>query len=215
MRYRIMIMCLALIGAPVASAQPTATAPAQSTPKGALRVLAAASEAGDPELIKGVLLFSTPMETRMAGAMADFASAMVKVRIAAKAEFGAEGAKALIGDPGVSAEDGRRRIDAARETIDGDTARVTEEGGHTIVLTQVDGKWKIPMKEVAAGAPANEVQKNVELMEAEAKLVRQLALEITAKKYKTAEEARQELEQRLKAATSQPAEAEAPATTRP
>ncbi|HEV2295761.1 MAG TPA: hypothetical protein VGR35_18075 [Tepidisphaeraceae bacterium] len=196
----------------------------QSTPKSALRVLADAMEAGDEKAILGVLLAETPQETKMAQAMADLAAALAGLRKDAVAAFGAEGAKMLTGDMHEMAAAGLARLAAASEKIEGDKATVVVDGEAEppVHLVRQDGKWRYPVAEMAKGIDPTQIDKGIEDAAAQAKLLREAAEEVRAGKYKTGEEVRQTLEQRVmqmvlarqKAAT-QPATEATPAPAPP
>jgi pyruvate dehydrogenase E2 component (dihydrolipoamide acetyltransferase) len=224
--------------APAPAAPAPATAPAaattqgadiptdQSTPKSALRVLADGMEAGDKDKILGVLLAGSPQEQKMANAMAELAGAIAGLRKDAVAAFGAEGAKLLTGDTAATVAQGLARLGAATEKIEGDKATVTVGTGDAteppVTLVKQDGKWKYPVAEMAKGIDAAQIEKGIEDAAAQTKLLKDAAEEVRGGKYKTGEEVRQTLEQRVmqmvlarqKAAT-QPATQGAPAGPQP
>src|SRR4051812_17110717 len=88
---------------PAPPAEPKREAPARAatqapavehdltTPKGALKHLAAALRDGDAERIRRVMYATTPSEARMVAAMADMAKAMALLQKAAVKAFGEEG----------------------------------------------------------------------------------------------------------------------------
>ena len=151
-----------------------------TTPKGALKALAAALRDGDAERIRQVMDAANPAETRMVAAMADMAKAMADLQKAAVKSFGSEGAKELVGDTHATDAQGRARIDAADVRVQGDTATVVvAEGEDTpVVLRKVRGHWKVPMAELSKNAdPAVLDERLTELAE-QRKLVVQLTKEI-------------------------------------
>src|SRR5262245_22775087 len=94
-----------LFVATLASAQ---TAPAttqsaipadQSTPRGALRVLGVALDAGDAATIRAVFQISNPEEQKMVDALVRYREAVAKFGKAAAQAFGENEAKKLTGDP--------------------------------------------------------------------------------------------------------------------
>ena len=211
----LVLLCAA---ARVASAQPApapapapATAPAasqpniptdQSTPKSALRVLADAMESGNQKAILGVLLTASPQELRMAQTMAELAGALAELRRQAVTAFGEEGAKSLTGDVSAVAAQGLARLGAAKETITGDKATVSVgEGADAeppVNLVKHEGKWKYPVAEMSKGVqdPAI-IEQGITDAAEHAKLLRDAAAEVGEKKYKTADEVRAALEQRV------------------
>jgi pyruvate dehydrogenase E2 component (dihydrolipoamide acetyltransferase) len=193
-------------GAPGPASAPAASQPNipsdQSTPKSALKVLADSMEAGDQKAILGVLLASSPQEERMAQAMAGLANAIAGLRKEAVEVFGAEGAKSLTGDVAAVAAQGLARLGAATEKIDGDKATVLVGEGNTaeppVNLVKHDGKWKYPVSEMSKGiADPAQIDQGITDAGEQAKLLKEAAAEVKEKKYKTAEEVRQALEQRV------------------
>jgi hypothetical protein len=196
---------------PAAPAKPAASAPAttqainiptdQSTPKSALRVLADSMEAGNQAGILGVLHAATPQEQKMAAAMAELAGAIAGLNKDAVAAFGAEGAKLLTGDVAAAAAKGLANLNAASEKIDGDKATVmVAEGGageSPVNLVKQDGKWKYPVSEMAKGIDPAQIDQGIADAAAQAKLLKEAAEEVRAGKYKTGEEVRATLEQRV------------------
>jgi hypothetical protein len=198
--------------APAAPAAPAATAPAttqaaaniptdQSTPRSALRVLADSMEGGNQQGILGVLHAANPQEQKMAQAMAELAGAIAGLRKDAIAAFGPEGAKMLTGDVQAVAAQGLARLGAATEKIDGDKAIVVVGEGATeeppVNLVKQDGKWKYPVSEMAKGIDAAQIDQGIADAAAQAKLLKEAADEVRGGKFKTGEEVRQTLEQRV------------------
>jgi hypothetical protein len=183
-------------------------------------------EAGDKEKILSVLLAGSPQEQKMANAMAELASAIAGLRKDAIAAYGAEGAKLLTGDTAATVAQGLARLGAATEKVEGDKATVTVGTGDLaeppVNLVKQDGKWKYPVAEMAKGIDAAQIEKGIEDAAAQTKLLKDAADEVRAGKYKTGEEVRQTLEQRVmqmvlarqKAAT-QPATQGVPAGPQP
>ena len=66
-----------------------------------------------------------------------------------------------------------------------------------MVLARVNGAWKIPVAELSKDVEAADVERNVAALLDQAKLMRELAEEVAAGKYKTAAEARQALDRRI------------------
>jgi ABC-type amino acid transport substrate-binding protein len=158
--------------------------------------------------------------------MAELASAIAGLRKDAIAAFGAEGAKLLTGDTAATVAQGLARLGAATEKVEGDKATVTVGTGDLaeppVNLVKQDGKWKYPVAEMAKGIDAAQIEKGIEDAAAQTKLLKDAADEVRAGKYKTGEEVRQTLEQRVmqmvlarqKAAT-QPATQGVPAGPQP
>jgi hypothetical protein len=151
-----------------------------TTPKGALKALAAALRDGDGERIRQVMAAANPAETRMVAAMADMARAMADLQKAAVKAFGPEGAKEVVGDTHATDAAGRARIDAAEVRVQGDTATVVvSEGEDTpVVLRKVGGQWKVPMAELSKNADPNVLDERLDELAEQRKLVAQLTKEI-------------------------------------
>jgi len=156
-----------------------------ATPKGALKLLAAALRDGDAERIRQVMYASNNSETRMVAAMADMAKAMATLQRSAVKAFGREGAKEVVGDTDASNTDSNARIDSAEVKVQGDIATVTMEDGEEapVVLKRVDGRWRLPMAELSRGADLAALEERLAGLAEQSKLVRELAEEVGAGKY--------------------------------
>ena len=151
-----------------------------TTPKGALKALAAALRDGDAERIRQVMAAANPAETRMVAAMAEMARAMADLQKAAVKAFGSEGAKEIVGDTQATDAEGRARIDAADVRVQGDTATViVAEGEDTpVVLRRVGGHWKVPMAELSKHADPSVLDERLAELAEQRKLVVELTREI-------------------------------------
>jgi hypothetical protein len=185
-----------------APAEPKREAPARAaspavehdltTPKGALKHLAAALRDGDAERIRRVMYATTPSEARMVAAMADMAKAMALLQKAAVKAFGEEGAKEMVGDTQANEADGRARIDAADVRVTGDTATVIVPEGEDapVVLKRVAGQWKVPMSELSKNADPAALDERLAELGEQRKLVAQLTEEIGQNQFTTAAQAK-------------------------
>jgi len=182
------------------SAATTTTAPAgdPSTPLGALHLLAQALSAGDRAAILARLLAESEPEKHLAGATADLAEATAALRRAGVAAFGESSAAPLGADLSASPE-ALKRIDAARVDQEGDraTVRPAETDGPPIVLVKRDGVWRVPVSELLKDVESADVQKSIDAMNAQSKAMKALTADISAGKFKSALEARQELDRRI------------------
>jgi hypothetical protein len=162
-----------------------AVAPSTATPKGALKLLAAALRDGDADRIKQVMYASNSSESRMVAAMADMAKAMAALQRSAVNAFGREGAKEVVGDTDATDTESKARIDSADVKVQGDTATVTMEDGEEapVVLKRVDGKWRLPMSELSRNADLTALEERLAGLAEQSKLVRELAEEVGAGKY--------------------------------
>lgn len=184
--------------APSTSADAPAPPDTNTTPKGALKMLAVALRDGDAERIKQVMHASTPAEAKMVNAMAEMAKSMATLQRSAVKAFGREGAKEVVGDTDSTDAESRARIDAADVKIAGDAATVTMADGveAPVVLKRVDGRWRLPMSELSRGADPKALDERLAELATLAKVVRDLAEEVGAGKYQTAVQAQEAFQSR-------------------
>jgi hypothetical protein len=182
----------------LACAAPTTAPLDQFTPKGALKIFAKALEAGDRRAILESLAATNDQERRIAAATAELAAVSAELRAATTKAFGAEPSRAL-GVDSAAAHDAAARIDSASATIDGDKATVRAEGneGPPMLLVKRDGKWRVPVSELSKDVEAADIDKNLADVAAQIKVMRQVAADVAAGKYKSAVEARQALDERI------------------
>jgi hypothetical protein len=177
-------------GPTTAEAEPP---PDQTTPKGAVKVLFMALEAGDVPRITESLYASNATEERMVKAIAEMAQSLSRMRQAAIAAFGIEGARGLAGNPGALA-DGLAQVDAAKENVVGNSATLqmgdaTAPGGGALRVTRVGDQWRVPMAELAKDRKAEDIEANLEQAQIQKEVVEDIATELSAGKFKSAEEA--------------------------
>jgi hypothetical protein len=195
-------------GAPGASPAAAATSPATtqatdtpadpSTPKGALKALAKALDAGDRAAVLELLAANSEQERRVAAATADLAEATVGLRRVATRAFGEKASRPLGVDPGATPE-ALARIDAATVDLKGDraTLRTPQQEGPPIVLARQGNTWRVPVSELSKDVEAADVERNLKDVAEQTRLMRELTAEVAAGKYKTAADARQALDQRI------------------
>jgi hypothetical protein len=179
-----------------------ATVPADpadpATPKGALKALAQALDAGDRAAVLKLLLADTGEERKVAAATADLADATAGLRRAAAKAFGEQGSRPLGVDAGATPE-ALARIDSATVDLAQDraTVRTPQLEGPPIVLVKRDGTWHVPVSELSKDVEAADVERNLKDVAEQTRLLRELSAEVLAGKYKTAAEARQALDARI------------------
>jgi hypothetical protein len=173
-----------------------------STPRGALKTLLTAIQTGDPQGIKKVIHTSTPVEEKMVDALAHRALAENNFRQAAVKAFGADAAKQLVGDAEASNVVNMSQLDAAAETVDGDSAIVNSNsaGGEPVKLSKINGQWQIPASEFSKATDPTKIQQNIEDMNFAANLIDQFAGDVSGGKYKTATEAGESIQLQMRAA---------------
>lgn len=194
---------------PSASAKPTtrsaaATAPTsapvdQSTPRGALKLLARALEAGDRTVLLDLLHADSPGERKVAEATAGLAEATAELRRASVKAFGEQASRPL-GVDAAAVPEAMARVDASVEKIEGDKATVTSpaDPADSLVLVQRgDAKWRVPMSQISGAVDPADLDQNLRDSAEQTRLLKALAREVAAGKFKTAIEARQELDKRI------------------
>jgi hypothetical protein len=207
-------------GAAVVPGTRPATAPTSapvdpSTPKGALKTLTRALEAGDRKTLLEMFAAESPAEQKIAEATAALAEATAELRRASVKAFGEQASRPL-GVDGHGVDEAFARVDASTETIDGDKATVSspEQQGDSLQLVRKDAKWRVPMSQIAGPAKGAELDQQLRDSAEQAKLLKELAGDVTAGKFKSAVEARQELDRRImKLAMPSTAPSTAPAAT--
>jgi len=184
-----------------------APVPDATTPKGALKILAAALRDGDADKIRQVMHATNPSEVRMVASMADMARAMAQLQKAAVKAFGEEGAKEIVGDTRATDAEGRARIDAADVKVTGDTATVTVPDGEDapVVLKRVGGLWKVPMSELSKNADPAALDERLAELSEQRKLVAELTDEISGGQFTSATAAKDAWQSRaMQAVTRRP-----------
>ena len=183
---------------PATATTPTSAPVDPSTPKGALKTLTRALEAGDRKTLLEMFAADSPAEQKIAEATAGLAEATAELRRASVKTFGEQASRPL-GVDGHAVDEAFARVDASTETIDGDKATVTspEQQGDSLQLVRKDAKWRVPMSQIAGPAKGPELDQQLRESAEQAKLLRELAGDVTAGKYKSAIEARQELDRRI------------------
>ena len=111
--------------------------------------------------------------------------------------YGEEGARPVTGDAN-DAADALARLDAALVKEQGDSATVgATEGDAGVSLVRVDGKWKFPVAALIKNADEAAVAQRLSDVEAQVGLFTEAAAEVKQGKYKTGDEVRQALDQRI------------------
>jgi hypothetical protein len=164
--------------------------------------LLVAIQAGDPEGIKRVIHATNQTETQMVEAMAHRVSAENNFRQAAIKAFGADAAKELLGDP-ASTEESMASLDAANETVQGDTAYVDAGRTEPTKLSKVNGQWRLPASELAKEMDPTKVQQSIDDNHFAASLLERFAGDVSSGKYKTVQEAGESIQLQMRAAVVQ------------
>lgn len=192
-----LLACVLLSPIHAQPTQPT-TAPTTdlSTPKGTLRTLVLAMEAGDVATLRDLFHTEDEPEERMAQAMADVAVAHRRLRKAAIQAYGQEGAESFLGPP-----PGTESLEAIEQ------AQVSEQDGHAVVrveenssqpvrLVRTEGGWKVSMEDQARKMTPEVFEQQIELVGAQVGIMDEVADEIAAGKYPAPAEAGEALRTR-------------------
>ena len=179
-----------------ATTRPTtaATQPADlSSPKAALKALAAALKSGSGPELAHVVACDNDSEKRVIAVMADMSAALASLRHAAVSAYGEHNASKLATDPEAGFKQSMTRIDAAEVVVapDGESATVrypgTEQPEYTLVRAR--GEWRIPAAHFSKNAEPALLDRRVKELRLQVQIVREMAREIAAGKYRNAETA--------------------------
>jgi hypothetical protein len=191
-----------------ATAAPQASVPVDSTtPRGALKLLSVAIDRGDTAAVRTLMHTTSVAERSVVNALAARVESLVVLRQAATERFGEAGSTAMFGDMRAQLEQSQRMIDRAAEQVTNERAIVDPGGAgnpHDVVhLVKVDGQWKIAVSEMAAGLSEQELQERAQDAELFGRVSKEVAGEIKSGKHATPDDARRELETRLRTAVEQ------------
>lgn len=207
---------------PMPPTQPPTTAPASAaavvpvdlkSPRGALKMLLTSITSGDAAGIKKVIHATTATEEKMVDALVHRAVAEKKFQQAAIKAFGADAAKALVGDTEASTAANMSQLDAATETITGESAIVTTGASEPVKLIKVSGEWTVAASEFSKDADPVKIQQSIDANDFAAGLIDQFAADVGSGKYKTATEAGESIQLQLRAAMDKYAMSRGAATT--
>ncbi len=141
--------------------------------------------------------------------MANMSVSQKKFRAAAVAAYG-DKATDLTGDTEEGTKAGLAKIDAAPEVITGDTATVDPANGQSdrpgvpppppLTLKKIDGKWEIPVAELARGVDEHSIQQRLDDLAFMSQMMNDSADEVSKGMYKTPQEAGQAIQGKMMAA---------------
>jgi len=182
-----------------------------STPKGAAKAFGEGMSQGNFDAVKAAVL-ADEAQTKALEALVKVIANFKKVEEAAVTKFG-EAGKTVASQQQMSIGEELAKIDQAVEKIEGDTATLTSPGSQEpLHLKKADGQWKV---DFAAMPGSDQIAQAVPMIDAMAGAAGELSEEITADKYKTADEAKNALGQKMMAAMMAMQPQESPATTQP
>jgi hypothetical protein len=164
--------------------------PDVSTPGGAQKAALAATNKEDEKGVRKFLHTSTPMEEKLADAMAANAVAGAKVYNAAVKKYGEDSTrKELTGL--IPMQSSEKDIDATQWKIDGDRATPVETETNKFVgagLRKVDGVWKLSIADLAAGHPETELSQMMGLIQKQTSMMTDTAKETNDGKFATVQD---------------------------
>lgn len=204
--------------APSAATAPTVVVEVpvdDTTPRGALKIVVKAMGEGDVQAAQSVLVSDNELQKSWAGVMLKLAVAQNTVFNAAKAKFGDEGAKTIVGDVASARVFAMAAIDRSSEELQGDKATVRSADGveAPIELRKVDGKWRVPVTAFVGDATEQQLTETAEKMSKQADAIVAFSAQIGEGKFATPEDAAQGLMQaQVKAVYGDKAPATAPTT---
>jgi hypothetical protein len=198
-------------------AAPVAVDP--STPRGALKALTAALDAGDVDATRALLLAENPQERSWADAMSAFSRSLARLRAQAVESFGAEGARAVVGDSEAATAAAMRQIDDSTEELDGEraTVRSAVPEDRPLALRKAaggSGRWVVPVTTITGGGSPEEFAQVADRLRRQAAAVDSVSADIVSGKLSTPEQAAQALQRRQLEARMKD-DPPAPATTSP
>jgi hypothetical protein len=177
--------------ATTATSAPAAVPSDQSTPRGALKMLTIAMNQGDGDTMRAILNPTTPVEKRMVEALAAQRQAIHQLKEKSDAAFGQNGSLKIVGDMDETQAQSIASITEMSEQIEGDQA-VIVDGADQLKFKKLNGKWVFPISSMphvdfddADGAIARMTQM--------AKIFNDVSSAIEAGKYKSPDEAAQDL----------------------
>jgi len=169
----------------------------QTTPRGALYVLALAMDAGDAAKIRSLLRATNPPEQNMVDALVTYHEAVARFAAAAVEAYGDADARKLTGDKTAAQAQELDALRAMREEIKADTAVVGADKATQIHLSRVDGKWVVPASMLAQGAEPAKLQEMIDEKNTQAAIFKEVTAGILNEDYKTADAASEALQMKL------------------
>jgi hypothetical protein len=165
-----------------------------NTPRGAMKAFYQAMEAGDPAAVRAALYAADAQEKELADAYAAQLTAAKALGDAAKNKFGAAG-DAL--SKGLPLKDEIAKLDSAEETVTGETATLKLTGQpKPLRFIKADGRWRLFISDYA-GATGEDLAPQVAVLKDMAAVFNGAAIDISADKYPSAQEAQRALQQKL------------------
>jgi len=179
-----------------------------STPQAAAKEFSQAVFNGDVEAAKAAAITNSPDEEKSLEMIVQLRGAQKKMVDAAVAKFGDEG-KSLYQQggrggggggnapaPATSAEEIAKRIDDADVKTEGDTATVTPKEGRPTHVKKAGSDWKVDMSQMEG---LTRMAQNPQMVDTIQKMYVEFANDIDAGKYKSVDEARTAMREKMMA----------------
>jgi hypothetical protein len=168
-----------------AHGQAPATAPAdQSTPQGALVLLARATQAGDIDGLVRLFHTTDATQKRYVETLAQQANAMAGYNQAVVKAFGQD-----VADKIANNSIDEERLRSAKAKIDGDKAVAQIGAGiEPYELVRVDGAWRVSPAQLTRGKTPAMVQQDLDQMKQLSDVLKEVSQELLNGKYKTPEQ---------------------------
>jgi hypothetical protein len=119
-------------------------------------MLLGALQDADAQELRTLFLARSPLEERMVEAIVTRAEAEKRFRAAVQKAYGQNGAGILVNDTEAHNAASIAQIDSADEKIEGDRAFVAAGQGSEMQLLRADGRWKVPVSELATSPAERE-----------------------------------------------------------
>jgi hypothetical protein len=221
MPLKLLSMLLLLSVCVAATAQSPTTAPTtkiavvpidRTTPRGALKVLTQALDSGDAAVIRETLLSESEPQRQWAEAMTALAGATGGLRRQAETTFGAEGARAMLGDTQQAMSMEMVQIDTFTEELESNgtvaTVRPSFTDERPMTVKRVDGAWRVTISTFTGDADNDALTTASTRLQKQADAIRAVTTEIADGKLTTPEHASQALQRRqMEAVLEKPATA--------
>jgi hypothetical protein len=170
----------------------------QSTPRGALNVLALAMDAGDEAKIRAVLQPANVQEAQVVDSLVGLHDAIARFGKAVIDAFGEAEARKLVGDKSTAQAQLVEEIRAMSEEVKGDTATIAGPDKSTqFHLTRVDGRWMIPVGPWLGADSQQKLQEITQDKQRRAAIFSAMAKEVNADTYKSVDEIAEALQLKL------------------
>ena len=167
--------------------------PDLSSPRKAATSFANALESGDADALKATSLGSEE-DYKLMDSLSGIMKSGKKLQDAASEKFGVdEGKKVAAGGP----NDMHKEIDQSEEKIDGEAASLTKKGEdakNALKLKKVKEGWKVDLTQIP---DKQQMAQALPMMKAMGKAMDEIAADIKSGKYKSADEAKNGLQQKM------------------